>query len=206
MQVSSSRYGRSFVGVDKSSLVFCGQSTPRFSARFFTKAADYKLRPNEEMAERIVKRLLDINFEKNTQQLTIGFRELPWMLRLTTLFGQFHPSSYTRSQFYQVQKALIQANQPNKAKRLFIKLQINRSYYRVKEGRKHYVAHKTMTAQQYHVGSQKDETSRSQQAWVLYYMPTDFLSTLNLPKRKRFQPFLITIGLVPETIKPLDPK
>ena len=206
MQVSSSRYGRSFVGVDKSSLVFCGQSTPRFSARFFTKAGDYKLRPNEEMAERLVAQLLEPNFEKETQELSISCRQLPWMIRLTKLFGQFHPGSYSRSLFYSIQDALRQNNQPEKANRLFVQLQLNRSLYPQKENRKIYSVQKTMMTQRYHSNSQKDETSRSQQAWVLYDMPTDFLSTLNLPKRKRFQPFLITIGLVPEAVKPLAPK
>jgi len=203
MQVSPPRYGRSLVG-DKSSLVFCGQSTPRFSARFFTKAADYKLRPNEEMAERLAGQLLPPNFEKETQKLSIGWGQLPWMIRLTALFWQFHPGSYTRSLFYQLQEELKKSDQPDKANRLFVRLQLNRSLYPQKPDRTIYTTQKTMTSQQYHPDSQVDETTRHQKAWVLYDMPTDFLSALTLPKRNRWQPFIITIGFVPQTVKPVE--
>ncbi|MDH4378947.1 MAG: hypothetical protein QE263_03460 [Vampirovibrionales bacterium] len=173
---------------------------------FATQAKDYKLRPNEELAERLCTKLLQSNFERDIKELSIGCCQLPWMIRFTALFGQFHPSSYTRSLFYLVQDALKKTGEQDKANRLFVRLQINRNYYSVKEGRKQYKFQKTMTSKSYHRESKIDDTGREQKAWALHDQSMDFLSALQLPERKRWQPFLITIGLVPKTIQPLDPK
>ena len=192
--------------MDNSLLLPWQQFAPYFGARFSTKAEDYKLRPNEELADRLCTKLLQSNFERDIKELSIGCRQLPWMIWLTSLSGQFHPGSYARSLFYLMRDELKRQDQPDKADRLFVRLQLNRLLYPQKSGRTVYRIQKMMSSKQYHSDSQTDETNRRKKAWVLYDQSLDSLSALQLPERKGWQPFLITIGFVPEAIKPIESK